>query len=71
MKSAAQVTGVARAFEAAVAGRAAGRELTRELRRLSPQGVTEGSLLIPRRLSDAAGAAIACERRLRFALIIE
>ncbi len=46
-ESADQVTGVARAFEAALAGRLPVSELTRELRRFTPQGVTQGSLFVP------------------------
>jgi putative protease len=42
-----QVTGVTRAFEEALAGSAAARELTDRLRKLAPQGVTEGSLFVP------------------------
>jgi putative protease len=46
-ESADQVAGVTRAFEAALAGRFTGRELMRELQKVTPQGVTEGSLFIP------------------------
>ena len=46
-ESADQVMGVTRAFEAALGGRMTGRELMRELQRVTPQGVTEGSLFIP------------------------
>ncbi|HXA51934.1 MAG TPA: DUF3656 domain-containing protein, partial [Candidatus Acidoferrum sp.] len=42
-----QVTGVTRAFEAALAGRLNAAELARELRKHTPQGVTQGSLFIP------------------------
>lgn len=41
-----QVTRVARAFEAALAGRRAGAQLARELRRIVP--TTEGSLFVPK-----------------------
>ena len=37
-----------RAFEDALAGRLPARELARRLQRLSPEGVTEGSLYVPR-----------------------
>ena len=42
-----QVVGVTRAFEDALAGFLNGRELTERLRKLTPQGVTEGSLFVP------------------------
>jgi putative protease len=42
-----QVVGVTRAFEDALAGFLTGRELTDRLRKLTPQGVTEGSLFVP------------------------
>jgi putative protease len=42
-----QVVGVTRAFEDALAGFLNGRELTERLRKVTPQGVTEGSLFIP------------------------
>jgi len=46
-QSAAQVTSVARAFEEAVGRGRTGRELAQALRRIAPQGVTEGSLFVP------------------------
>jgi putative protease len=45
-ESAAQVIGITRAFEAALAGRLTGSELGRELRKHSPEGITQGSLTI-------------------------
>jgi putative protease len=42
-----QVVGVTRAFEDALAGFLTGRELTERLRKVTPQGVTEGSLFVP------------------------
>jgi putative protease len=42
-----QVTGVTRAFDAALAGRLNAAELARELRKHTPQGVTQGSLFVP------------------------
>jgi putative protease len=42
-----QVVGIRRAFEDALAGFLSGRELTDRLRKLTPQGVTEGSLFVP------------------------
>ncbi len=42
-----QVTGVARAFAGALAGRRTMRELTQQLGRIAPQGITEGSLFVP------------------------
>jgi putative protease len=41
-----QVVGITRAFEDALAGFLNGCELTERLRRLTPQGVTEGSLFV-------------------------
>ncbi|MDE3168048.1 MAG: U32 family peptidase [Acidobacteriota bacterium] len=46
-ESAAQVEGVARAFQAALAGRLDVTGLARELRRHSPEGITQGSLFVP------------------------
>jgi putative protease len=46
-ESAEQVTAVTRAFEAALAGHLSTAELARELRRHTPQGVTQGSLFVP------------------------
>jgi len=46
-ESAAQVTGVAAAFADALNGRCDAGELAARLQRLSPQGITEGSLYIP------------------------
>jgi putative protease len=46
-ESAGQATRIARAFEDALAGRRAGRELAQILQRIAPQGVTEGSLYVP------------------------
>jgi len=42
-----QLTRVTRLFEDALAGRRGGRDLARELRPLTPHGVTEGSLYVP------------------------
>ena len=42
-----QVVGVTRAFEDTLAGFLTGRELADRLRKLTPQGVTEGSLFVP------------------------
>jgi putative protease len=46
-ESAGQATRIARAFEDALTGRRAGRELAQTLQRIAPQGVTEGSLYVP------------------------
>jgi putative protease len=46
-ESASQVTGVTGAFEEALAGRCPPRELAARLQRLTPQGITEGSLYVP------------------------
>jgi putative protease len=46
-ESAEQVSGVARAFDDALAGRIGGEELVRRLRKFTPQGVTQGSLFVP------------------------
>ncbi len=46
-ESAEQVTRVVRAFEDSLAGRKTPAELGEQLRRLSPQGTTEGSLYVP------------------------
>jgi putative protease len=46
-ESASQVTGVTGAFEEALAGRCPPRELAARLHRLTPQGITEGSLYVP------------------------
>ena len=46
-ESAAQVIGVTRAFEDALAGRSNMRELAQRLARLTPHGTTEGSLYVP------------------------
>jgi putative protease len=45
--SAGLVTAVTRAFDDALAGRRTGRELMRQLQKVSPQGVTQGSFFIP------------------------
>lgn len=42
-----QVARVARAFQEALAGRLGAAELGRQLQRIAPQGVTEGSLFVP------------------------
>ncbi len=42
-----QVREVSEAFSAALDGRLAAAELTRQLQRIAPQGVTEGSLFVP------------------------
>jgi putative protease len=46
-ESADQVEKVTRAFADALAGRLPARELARRLQRLSPEGITEGSLYVP------------------------
>jgi putative protease len=46
-ESAEQVTLVARAFEDVLAGRRPARDLEQQLRRIAPQGITEGSLYVP------------------------
>jgi putative protease len=46
-ESATQTAGIARAFEDALTGRSSPRELEQRLRRVSPEGVTEGSLFVP------------------------
>ena len=46
-ESSQQVVRVTRAFEDALAGFLNGRELTERLQKLTPQGVTEGSLFVP------------------------
>lgn len=46
-ESAEQVTQVAKAFRAALAGKLPTHDLARRLRQLSPQGTTEGSLFVP------------------------
>jgi putative protease len=46
-ESGVQVTAVADAFSDALAGRCSANELTERLRRVSPHGVTEGSLYVP------------------------
>lgn len=46
-ESAAQVERVTRAFEAALRGAINGSQLNQELKRISPQGVTQGSLFVP------------------------
>jgi putative protease len=46
-ETAQQVVGVTRAFEDALAGFLNGKELTERLRKVFPQGVTEGSLFVP------------------------
>jgi putative protease len=46
-ESAAQVKAVTRAFEDALAGKCAGRELMQQLQKAAPQGVTQGSFFVP------------------------
>ncbi len=46
-ESAAQVTRIARAVEAALTGRTTYGQLNRELRQIAPQGATEGSFFVP------------------------
>lgn len=46
-ESAEQVEGVTRAFHSALAGRLDAAGLARELRRHTPQGITQGSLFVP------------------------
>ena len=43
-----QVAGIVRAFADSLAGRLPAQELERQLRKLTPQGITEGSLYVPR-----------------------
>ena len=47
-ESAAQVTRVTRAFADYLAGRTSTGELNSALKRISPQGITEGSLYVPK-----------------------
>lgn len=42
-----QLVKVARAFQSALAGTTTARQLTRELKRIAPEGTTEGSLFVP------------------------
>jgi putative protease len=42
-----QVTRVARAFEETLSGRRTPRELAQTLQRVTPQGITQGSLYVP------------------------
>ncbi len=46
-ESAEQVAGISEAFARALAGSLSARDLVLELRRLAPQGTTEGSLFVP------------------------
>jgi putative protease len=46
-ESADQVVGVTEAFADVLAGRSSARELTQRLRRIAPEGTTEGSLYVP------------------------
>jgi len=46
-ESGADVARIGRAWQDALAGRLAARELTQHLQRLAPQGTTEGSLFVP------------------------
>lgn len=46
-ESAAEVTGIARAFAAALAGEITPQQLASTLKKIAPQGTTEGSLFIP------------------------
>jgi putative protease len=46
-ESAAQVTAVTHAFEETLAGRCGGLELMRQLQKVAPEGVTQGSFFIP------------------------
>lgn len=46
-ESGAEVAAVVRLFERALAGETTSRDLGRELRRVAPQGTTEGSLFVP------------------------
>ncbi|HEX8985764.1 MAG TPA: DUF3656 domain-containing protein, partial [Bryobacteraceae bacterium] len=47
-ESAPQVLGVARAFASVLDGRRAWQDLARELKRIAPEGTTEGSLFVPK-----------------------
>jgi putative protease len=46
-ETAEQVTRIGRAFRDTLTGKQSAQELTRQLQRIAPQGVTEGSLLVP------------------------
>jgi putative protease len=46
-ESAAEVSGVAQAFAAALAGQMTLSQLSARLKQIAPQGVTEGSLYVP------------------------
>ena len=46
-ESAEQVKTVARAFASALEGRITAQQLTNELKKIAPQGTTEGSLFVP------------------------
>ena len=46
-ESAAETAAIARAFEDALAARSSPRELEQRLRRITPEGITEGSLFVP------------------------
>jgi putative protease len=46
-ETAAQVVGVTRAFGSALGGSSSYAELARQLKRIAPGGVTEGSLFVP------------------------
>jgi putative protease len=46
-ESAEDVRQVTRAFESALAGRLPAQQLARELKRIAPEGTTEGSLFVP------------------------
>ncbi|MEO8662999.1 MAG: hypothetical protein ABI693_31360, partial [Bryobacteraceae bacterium] len=46
-ESAEELKAVARAFRSALSGELSPQQLARELRRIAPQGTTEGSLFVP------------------------
>ena len=46
-ETAEQVTRIGRAFRDTLAGKQPAQELTRQLQRIAPQGITEGSLFVP------------------------
>jgi U32 family peptidase len=47
-ESGAQLEDIARAFECSLAGEMSAHQLAQELRRIAPQGTTQGSLFVPR-----------------------
>ena len=47
-ESAEQVSEVTRAFESAMRGKITSQKLAAELKKIAPQGTTEGSLFVPK-----------------------